>query len=102
VLLTDRGEIGPIPARMLRPALDFAGGGRAAPSTPLHSSNITVDISGDAVRIAGRGHGHGAGLCQYGAEALARQGADHRAILRWYYPQVELVRAYDAMAMATA
>lgn len=34
----------------------------------------------------GRGFGHGVGLCQTGAENLARQGKSYREILRWYYP----------------
>ena len=41
-----------------------------------------------------RGHGHGAGLCKYGAEALARTGREYQAILAWYYPAVEPVQAY--------
>jgi stage II sporulation protein D len=34
----------------------------------------------------GRGFGHGVGLCQTGAENMARQGKTCREILRWYYP----------------
>jgi len=34
----------------------------------------------------GRGFGHGVGLCQTGAENMARQEKNYRDILRWYYP----------------
>jgi stage II sporulation protein D len=34
----------------------------------------------------GRGFGHGVGLCQTGAENMARQGKAYRDILLWYYP----------------
>ena len=34
----------------------------------------TVDAKDRAVVFAGRGWGHGAGMCQYGAESLARAG----------------------------
>ena len=32
------------------------------------------------------GHGHGVGMSQYGAQEMARQGADYIEILSWYYP----------------
>jgi stage II sporulation protein D len=36
--------------------------------------------------IRGRGAGHGIGLCQAGAAALAEDGATFRLILAHYYP----------------
>jgi len=42
----------------------------------------------------GRGFGHGVGMCQYGAEYLAEHGKTAEEILRYYYPGVQLVRAY--------
>lgn len=44
--------------------------------------------------LEGRGLGHGAGLCQWGAAGMARQGADYREILRHYYPGTEVTRMY--------
>lgn len=55
------------------------------------------DIEDRSDRIAltnGRGYGHGVGLCQWGAEYLARNGKTGEEILRYYYPKVELIRAY--------
>jgi stage II sporulation protein D len=49
-------------------------------------------LEGDTLIVAGRGWGHGVGMCQYGAAGFARRGADHRAILRRYYPGAEIVR----------
>jgi SpoIID/LytB domain protein len=40
--------------------------------------------------IKGLGHGHGVGLCQTGAAAMARAGAGFRAILEHYYPGITL------------
>ena len=34
------------------------------------------------------GHGHGVGLSQYGANAMAEDGADYRTILTHYYTGV--------------
>ncbi len=41
---------------------------------------------GAKLRLTGRGWGHGVGMCQFGANARARQGWDAEAILRHYYP----------------
>lgn len=42
--------------------------------------------------FVGRGFGHGAGLCQWGARDMARKGADYSAILTHYYPKLVLKR----------
>ncbi len=44
--------------------------------------------------LDGRGQGHGAGLCQWGAEGLAREGKGYKEILLHYYPGTEVVRMY--------
>jgi stage II sporulation protein D len=53
--------------------------------------------SGDGaekVRITGRGFGHGAGMCQWGAKAFADRGWSYRQILLHYYPGVEIQQIY--------
>jgi stage II sporulation protein D len=81
-------------AESFRRAVDFSRGGLGEPPRRLWSSNVRVTIDGETVRFAGAGHGHGVGMCQHGAEALARDGLTYEEILAWYYPQVELARAY--------
>ena len=49
---------------------------------------------GGAFLLEGRGQGHGAGLCQWGAAGLAREGKTYREILAHYYPGVEILRMY--------
>lgn len=44
--------------------------------------------------LSGRGWGHGVGLCQCGAEGLARTGRSAEEILRYYYPGCEIVSIY--------
>ena len=44
--------------------------------------------------FTGRGYGHGAGLCQWGAKALADEGRGYREILSHYYPGAELQQLY--------
>jgi stage II sporulation protein D len=51
-------------------------------------------VRGRAVEFEGRGSGHGAGLCQWGAAGAARDGQDYRTILAHYYPGAALIRMY--------
>ncbi len=44
--------------------------------------------------LSGRGWGHGVGLCQYGAQGMARLGKNYREILQHYYPNSEVVSIY--------
>jgi len=44
--------------------------------------------------IEGRGQGHGAGLCQWGAASFAREGKTYREILLHYYQGTDVVRMY--------
>jgi stage II sporulation protein D len=52
----------------------------------LKSTRFTVrrEPTGEFV-LTGRGYGHGRGMCQTGAIAMARKSADFRAILEHYY-----------------
>jgi stage II sporulation protein D len=52
----------------------------------LPSTLFTVERRGEEVVFSVRGYGHGVGMSQYGAAALARKGSDFRAILGHYYP----------------
>jgi stage II sporulation protein D len=44
--------------------------------------------------FAGRGWGHGVGMCQVGAYGMARQGLDYQQILKSYYTGIEITRLY--------
>jgi stage II sporulation protein D len=41
---------------------------------------------GDSWMILGEGYGHGVGLCQWGANGMAKAGKEYREILARYYP----------------
>ena len=63
-------------------------------SDQLPSGNCSYRMLDRTVLIQGRGHGHGAGLCQYGAEAQARSGMSMQRILAFYYPQSSIEQAW--------
>jgi stage II sporulation protein D len=52
----------------------------------LKSTLFAVAVHGDSAQFAGRGYGHGVGLCQWGAKAMAEAGYSARQILEFYYP----------------
>ncbi len=76
-------------------AANYRGQGLAAPQQRLMSSYLSAVVEESTVIFRGHGLGHGAGMCQYGAEQLARDGKNHRDIVAWYYPQAEIVKAYS-------
>lgn len=57
----------------------------------LRSTAFAVTPEGDALRFDTRGYGHRVGLSQYGANAMAADGADFREILSHYYPGTVLL-----------
>ena len=60
----------------------------------LLSTAFNSRSNGKSITFSGRGWGHGVGLCQYGAQAMAENGFKWTAIVKYYYPKIELVRVY--------
>lgn len=60
----------------------------------LKSTRFTFRVTGGKIEFQGQGSGHGVGLCQWGAAGMAKNGADYRAILDFYYPGTVLKRMY--------
>ncbi len=58
----------------------------------LRSTCFTVQFQSGNFSFITRGYGHGVGMSQWGAKAMAEQGADYAAILAHYYPGTELRR----------
>jgi stage II sporulation protein D len=60
----------------------------------VRSLSFDVTRRGDGFALVGRGYGHGAGMCQWGAKAFADEGWGFREILAHYYPGTELQVLY--------
>ena len=86
----------------LRPEEFRFGCNFAAPGTPavskefqLRSAHVQVRVTGDYVQFYdGRGLGHGVGLSQFGAQAMALAGHSPVSILAFYYPGASVQKIY--------
>lgn len=68
---------------------------KALSDTHLYSSWFDVETLDDGTFVLkGHGWGHGVGLCQIGAAAMALKGFSSEEILQHYYPGAELKRLY--------
>ncbi len=56
----------------------------------LRSAYFTIVQDVETVKITTKGYGHGVGMSQYGAEAMARLGYSYDQILKHYYLGVEI------------
>lgn len=65
--------------------------------TPLDSfgNPITNNSIPESFIFSGHGWGHGVGLCQIGAAAMASKGADYKTILNHYFSNAELTPLYN-------
>jgi stage II sporulation protein D len=67
--------------------------GRAFGYHVFRSMKVTASEVEGVVRFEGAGLGHGVGLCQHGARAMAEAGADQSAILKKYFPDCRVAAA---------
>jgi stage II sporulation protein D len=53
-----------------------------------------VDMGDKWALVSGRGYGHGVGMCQCGAQSMARLGKTSTQILYYYYPNSKIKNLY--------
>lgn len=58
----------------------------------LPSTRFSWQVNGEGVSFYTTGYGHGVGMCQYGAQGLAKVGRSPGEILQFYYQGVEIQR----------
>ena len=56
----------------------------------LRSTRFTYQLADQQIIFTTTGHGHGVGMCQYGAKGLAKQQKNYWQILSHYYPGTQL------------
>jgi stage II sporulation protein D len=74
-----------IAARALRTALG---------ASVIRSTLFEIKPSDDGFIIVGSGHGHGVGMSQWGAQAMAQGGARYRKILSTFYPGTSVMEGF--------
>ncbi len=87
--ITESGRVGRI-----RIGSQILTGLEARAKLGLRSANFTVEATPDGVVFHTVGYGHGVGLCQYGANGMAKAGRDFRQIITYYYTGVGLQNIY--------
>ena len=65
-------------------------GGALRSALGLKSTLMNWEIAGNQIVFTTSGYGHGAGMCQHGADYYAMQGYDYQQILQHYYPGTNL------------
>lgn len=74
--------------------LDFGGvtlsGGAARTLFGLRSACFEVEEEGGVFTFSVTGYGHGVGMSQYGANAMAADGSDWREIVTHYYTGITI------------
>lgn len=58
----------------------------------LNSTNFSWNINGEAIVIKTQGYGHGVGMCQYGANGMAKAGFSYAQIIKHYYQNTKIER----------
>lgn len=65
-------------------------------ASKLKSTMISdITISGDEVSFTGSGFGHGVGMSQWGAYALAEKGEDAEDIIETFFEDVDIVKMWN-------
>lgn len=88
-LATPKGDV-TVGAEELRTAINAA----RDKATSIRSSDCTITLARGSMEFAGRGFGHGAGMCQHGAQEMARRGTGWKEILARYYPSSRVETAW--------
>lgn len=88
---TESGRVGQI-----RIGSKVLSGAEVREKLDLRSNNFNVELKDNKIVVNTIGYGHGVGLCQYGANGMAKEGMDYRQIITKYYTGVALknINAY--------
>ncbi|ETT67858.1 stage II sporulation protein D, partial [Paenibacillus sp. FSL H8-457] len=68
----------------------------------LRSSQFTLHMKDGEIEITTYGNGHGVGMSQYGAEGMAREGYEAKAILEHYYTNISFDKTSNLLSLNTS
>lgn len=82
---TESGRVGQV-----RIGSKILSGADVREKLDLRSNNFSVAMKDGKMVFNTIGYGHGVGMCQYGANGMAKEGMDYRQIITTYYTGVAL------------
>lgn len=82
---TDAGSVKEIKIKDIK-----AKGTDVRKALSLNSANFTLEYKGDEILVKCVGYGHGVGMSQWGANAMAKEGYTYNDILKHYYKGIEI------------
>lgn len=85
VLLEDSNGLQMVEAKELRRIFGYMN---------IKSTWFDVTLKRGVLDFSGNGYGHGVGMCQWGSKGMAEAGHDYRKILKFYYADASISRAY--------
>ena len=56
----------------------------------LRSTDFNITIENNDIIFTTKGYGHGVGMSQYGANAMAKEGSTYEDILKYYYQGITI------------
>jgi len=65
----------------------------------LNSCDISIIVNKDSLTFITKGIGNGLGLSLYGANSLAKNGADYQQILYYYFPKCRLYKNIKELSL---
>ena len=98
VKIAERGESG----RVITYQFDNVAVGAAALRLALGGetmkSNMVEEIAirDNTLYVQGRGYGHGVGMSQWGARALAEQGKDAEEIVQYFFKDIKIIETDES------
>lgn len=63
----------------------------------LTSANFTIQRTEDKIQFLCKGRGHGLGFSQYGGNALAQKHKTGEEILKYYFPEMEIIDIHEIL-----
>ena len=97
VSVGERGESGRAVTLLLNGKSVSAAEMRLALGASQMTLLTSLKIDGGKVIMAGKGYGHGVGMPQWGAYALARDGKSAREIVTYYFRNVTVEKCWQAV-----
>ena len=96
IRMGEKGESGRVKEILINnqsvPANEFR---IAIGSEKMKSTLLTeVNYENDTLTLSGKGYGHGVGMSQWGAYAMAEEGKDAREIIQRYFRGVDIVQMW--------